>query len=236
MKALILAAGLGSRLKEKTVQLPKALVPVGMQPILAYQMKALLENGIKEIGLVVGHQGDRLISYMQENFPKVHFSFVWNREYQTTNSSYSFWLARDWIGGEHYLHLNCDVIFSPTLLKKLIDFPHSDVLAVRTDVPLGGRLEHVALEGDRIVEMSITRTDRSVGKAFGLAKLGPESTRFLTRRIGQHIEQGDKNQNCFGMIREAVSHVDCRALVVKEDLLMEVNTLEDWKQANEALS
>mgnify|MGYP000871109212 CR=1 FL=1 len=49
MKALILAAGLGSRLKHETLHLPKALLNVNGKPILSYQIEALIEFGIDEL-------------------------------------------------------------------------------------------------------------------------------------------------------------------------------------------
>jgi len=236
VKALILAAGLGSRLGEKTETLPKALVPVRGEPILSWQMKALLQQGIGPIGIVVGHCGEKIVSFVRELFPTAAVSFIWNRDYRESNSSWSFWLARPWIGEESYLHLNCDVLFSHDLLRRLLSSPQPNLIAVRLDVPMGGRLEHVALEGDRIVEMSITRTPRSVGKAFGLAKFGTQSTRFLEGRLRHYLEAGDRMLNCFGLVREAVSILDYRALIANSRDLLEINTLEEWREANEDLS
>ena len=57
MKALILAAGKGTRLAPISDNIPKAMVPVNGTPILVKQVENLLKNGIRQIAVVVGHQG-----------------------------------------------------------------------------------------------------------------------------------------------------------------------------------
>jgi len=236
MKALILAAGLGSRLKQKTVGLPKALLPVGGKPILKRQIESLVVAGIRKIVLVIGHEGQKIVDFIANTFQGLEVQYVVNPDASTTNSSYSFWLARRWIEGEPYLHLNCDILFSPALLRQLIDSPRENLIAVRTDCPLGDRMENVALNGDQIVEMSITKRPRSEGKAFGLAKLGPRSTGWIARRIESLLAQGDRKQHLFGVIREALKELNYFALKADGELLLEVNTLEDLRAAEEVLA
>ena len=231
MKALILAAGLGSRLQHRTSDIPKALVKIAGRAILEYQIDALAENGINSVVIVVGKEGQKIVDFMGSRCPDRDVTFVWNNEYATSNSSYSFWLARELIQGERYVHLNCDIIFSPALLRKIIDSPHENVIAVRKDVTLADNMENVELAGDRIVGMSITRPPGSVGKAYGLAKFGPAGTDFIVRRIGEYLEKGDKNRHCYGIIREAVREIEYHAFDASEDVLMEVNTLSDLEEA-----
>ena len=65
MRALILAAGFGSRLLEHTTNIPKALVEMAGKPILEYQIEALLQNGIKSINIVIGYQGGKIIDHLK---------------------------------------------------------------------------------------------------------------------------------------------------------------------------
>ncbi|KAF5063352.1 Bifunctional protein GlmU [anaerobic digester metagenome] len=66
MQAVILAAGEGTRLRPLTRSRPKALVPVANTPILKYVIDALLENGIREIIVVVGYRKEHVIRYLNE--------------------------------------------------------------------------------------------------------------------------------------------------------------------------
>ena len=75
MKALILAAGFGSRLKDLTGEKPKALVPVNGRPILDYQLEALRQNNILDVVLVVGYQANVLRHYLQGRYSDFKFTF-----------------------------------------------------------------------------------------------------------------------------------------------------------------
>ena len=115
MKALILAAGFGSRLKSLTKDRPKCLVPVHGRPIIDYQLEALLSNRVTEVGIVLGYQGQKIIDFIAEKYPDLQCQYFWSDRYHETNSSYSFWVAHEWIMNEWYLHLNCDILFSSKL-------------------------------------------------------------------------------------------------------------------------
>ncbi len=236
MKALILAAGIGSRLHHKTSDIPKALVPVSGNPILWYQLSALLSQNIDNVGVVIGKHGNKIIHYIKHTFPNIVVKYIWNHEFSTSNSSYSFWLAKDFVSGEPYLHLNCDIIFSPSILSKIITSKHNNIIAIRKDVSLDGHMEHVELNGSRITHMSIKRTLASVGKAFGLAKFSAQHVDESAFLIEGYLYKKDKNQHYYGMIRELVNTIDYHALDAKNDLLLEVNTLDDHRIAKNILS
>jgi len=63
LKAIVLAAGEGTRLRPLTTSRPKVMIPVGNKPILQHVVKALVSSGIKEIVLVVGYKRERIMSY-----------------------------------------------------------------------------------------------------------------------------------------------------------------------------
>ena len=140
MKCLILAAGLGSRLFDLTRDHPKALVPVNKKPMLGYQLDALVACGIGSVGFAVGHAGEKIIDFVGRVYPRLETRFFWNREYVETNSAYSFWQAREWVEDETHIHLNCDILFSPSFLKRLIDAPAQNVIAIRRDISLGNEM------------------------------------------------------------------------------------------------
>ena len=75
MKVLILAAGLGSRLKNKTINVPKALVKIKSKPIISHQIEALKYNKLYEIGVVLGYKSDVLKKYLLDTHKDINFSF-----------------------------------------------------------------------------------------------------------------------------------------------------------------
>src|SRR5262245_5977562 len=109
MKAIILAAGKGTRLNGVELK-PKCLFEVGNVTLLQRQMFAFSEAGIDEIVLVLGFEAERIQRHCGSNV-----SFVTNTRFGETSSLYSLWLAKEHLT-DGFVVLNCDVLFHPELL------------------------------------------------------------------------------------------------------------------------
>src|SRR2546426_11452047 len=66
MKAVVLAAGEGARMGPFTASEPKVMIPVGNRPILEHVVRALVDEGVHDIVLVVGYRRERVMSYFQD--------------------------------------------------------------------------------------------------------------------------------------------------------------------------
>ena len=228
-RALILAAGLGSRLQHKTKEIPKALVEVKGKPIISHQLAALEKNNILDVGVVLGYKGELLKQYLTKTHSNFNFSFFINKDFESSNSAYSFYIASEYVRNEQYVHLNCDILFSHQLLNKLLTSKYENVIAINTCIKLSDNMELVELdEFHRINKMDNTFFEKAVGKAYGVAKLSPESSRFIIEKIESFIKKGDLNQNYYGMIRHAVKYFDYFAINSSDMLLAEINTLSDF--------
>jgi choline kinase len=119
MKALILAAGRGTRIRSIHGERPKCLISSDGEAILDHQINGLLEVGIREIGIVVGYQGEQIMSHVcarhGRNVGRFHFLF--NPRFETTNNIYSLWVGRAWLQGEAFMCLNADVLCDPDILR-----------------------------------------------------------------------------------------------------------------------
>src|SRR5215213_2539197 len=123
MKAIILAAGKGTRLNGVDLK-PKCLFEVGDRTLLDRQMSALREAQIDEIVLVLGFEAERILRRCPPST-----SFVINERFGETSSLYSLWLAKEHLV-DGFVVLNCDVLFHPQLLTKLLTAPVDDALLV----------------------------------------------------------------------------------------------------------
>lgn len=119
MKAVILAAGIGSRLRPLTDNVPKCMVEVNGIKIIERQIKNLLNNGIKEIAVVTGHQHEILNKYLNENFPFIEI--IDNKEYLKTNNMYSMFLTKKFVNEESFIFMNADVFFEEMIIKELLE-------------------------------------------------------------------------------------------------------------------
>ena len=116
MKAMILAAGMGTRLHPITKSIPKCLVPVNSKPILEHQFEALLLAGIRDVVLVVGHLAELLSEKYGSSYGGMNIHYVENRQYDRTNNIYSLWLARQHLNSQVLL-LEGDLVLNPNCCK-----------------------------------------------------------------------------------------------------------------------
>jgi len=118
MKAVILAAGQGTRLRPLTNHLPKCLVEVHGKPLLQYQLESLERVGIRDCVIVVGYLGHLVERRFGRRFGSVRITYITNEIFETTNNIYSLWLARREMNDDVLL-LECDLLFDEDLLRDL---------------------------------------------------------------------------------------------------------------------
>ena len=131
MKALILAAGLGTRLAPITDSKPKCMTEVvNGKTIIEKQIENLLDNGITEIAVITGYKSELLKAYINKLFDNI--VFINNADCINTNNMYSAFLGKNFINGDNFIMMNADVYFDSSVLKKLIEFDFDN--AIVTDI------------------------------------------------------------------------------------------------------
>ncbi len=120
MKAIILAAGQGSRLLPLTADRPKCLVPVGGRSILEHQLAGLRGAGIGDIAVVGGYRFDRLVEFAERLPEPQRPQLLYNPFYAVSSSIGSVWAARSLLDGPFCL-LNGDTICDEHALRGAIE-------------------------------------------------------------------------------------------------------------------
>ncbi|MHC2296167.1 phosphocholine cytidylyltransferase family protein [Rhizobium mongolense] len=129
-KAVILAAGFGSRLRPLTDLRPKPLVEVNGTPILHNALRNLEAVGVQEVTIVVGYRKDAIQYACGSRFGGIAIEYVESSVFNKTGSAYSLWLARETLlSGDCYL-LEGDVFFEEEALHYLMMSEVTDVAAV----------------------------------------------------------------------------------------------------------
>ena len=118
-KAVILAAGIGDRLRPFTNQYPKALIEVAGIPIMDNTLAQLASCGTEVVVIVVGHHKEVIIERYGTSHLGMSMIYVISEDYETTNNIYSLWLARDHLT-EDVLLLEADVFFERAVLERLL--------------------------------------------------------------------------------------------------------------------
>ncbi len=127
MKALIPAAGIGTRLRPHTLNRPKALLPVAGKPILAHIVDDLRAAGITEFVLVVGFEGEAVRAWFRSAYPGVPVTFV--EQAERLGLGHAVWTARDALGDDPFFCILGDTILKADYAALLGD--PANCIAVR---------------------------------------------------------------------------------------------------------
>ena len=121
MQAIILAAGMGKRLKELTAGNTKCMVPVNGITLAERALRILDKKNLSRIVIVVGYEGQKLIDYIGTLGIRTEIVYIDNPIYNTTNNIYSLSLAKNYLVAEDTLLLESDLIFEESLIDMLLE-------------------------------------------------------------------------------------------------------------------
>ena len=121
MQGLILAAGMGKRLKELTAGNTKCMVRVNGVTLIERVLRILDKKELSRIVIVVGYRGQQLIDYITELDIKTPIVYVNNEIYDKTNNIYSLALAGEYLCSEDTLLFESDLIFEESVVDTLLE-------------------------------------------------------------------------------------------------------------------
>ncbi|MEP3387280.1 MAG: phosphocholine cytidylyltransferase family protein [Reichenbachiella sp.] len=121
--AVILAAGRGTRLGDRTKEMPKGFLEVGGETLIERSIRLLKENGIEKIVIGVGHKG----TAYEDIADKYDLTIFYNDEYSTTESMYTLVCAAPYVDGE-FLLLESDLLYDISALETILKSNHSNVI------------------------------------------------------------------------------------------------------------
>ena len=189
MKAVILAAGLGNRMRPLTNAVPKALIEVGGRPMIGRIVDGLVANGITSILVVTGHRAEDVERWLTSEYPGIGFQFVHNERYSETNNIVSTALAFEHLElDDDILLIESDLVCERAVLERIVNSPHPDVaLLDRYRTGLDGTVVTVS-EGivTSVIPPQLQRGDFSFAdkfKTLNIYKLSKEFCRGAFRTL-----------------------------------------------------
>ncbi|OGZ96709.1 MAG: hypothetical protein A3I44_00350 [Candidatus Sungbacteria bacterium RIFCSPLOWO2_02_FULL_51_17] len=193
--AIILAAGQGTRLRPLTENTPKCLVPIGALPILHHQLTALGKNGVSRVIITVGYLHDKVESYAQGHFPEIHFQFIFNPRFGTTNTLYSLALVARYgrIVGDVLL-LNGDVMFDPIILDELLAQDKKKSFLATQMKPCGAEEVKIGMSLHNTV-IGLNKhmpPHEALGEAIGINKFSRTFWQLLAKHL-EHMKEMHAN-------------------------------------------
>lgn len=130
MQAIILAAGMGKRLKELTRDNTKCMVKVNGVTLIERMLRQLEDQDLSRIVIVVGYEGQKLMDFIATLGIRTPIVYVDNPIYDRTNNIYSLALAKEWLCKEDTLLFESDIIFEDSALELLRSDPRETLALV----------------------------------------------------------------------------------------------------------
>jgi choline kinase len=243
MQAIMLAAGRGMRLSAGSNDLPpKSLLRFGGKSLLRRHVEALRAVGVDKLTLVVGYRADDIRAELAAIGADGWIETIFNPRYRE-GAIVSLWTGRHVLrgGGADILFMDADVLYDPSVLRRLIGSPHRNCLLIDRDLEPGEEPVKICLRGGRIVEFGkIVEGDFEViGEWPGFLRLEPEVAERLATATEAYVAAGRHEEPYEPAIRDVLlaappDRFGC------EDITglpwIEIDTPEDLRRAREVIA
>ncbi len=234
MKAVILAAGLGSRLGEFTRYKPKTLLSVGGRPLISHILGALSGAGIREVIIITGHGEEMLRSSVGDGSAfGLRVSYIRNPVYDTTNNIYSLSLVEGEVE-DGFIIVNSDVFFHPGVLESLMELRHAGVaLLVDLREELGEEEMKVVLRDGEVADISKEiPPEKAHGEYTGIALVSPGMVAEFFSALRTVMEEQGRGVYYEEVFRRLIEHGHRVVCASTRGLpWMEIDTPEDLEAA-----
>ena len=189
-KALILAAGLGTRLAPITNDRPKSLVPVNGKPILFKQIENLQFNGINDITIVSGYKANVLETVVHEKYPDI--KIIESEDYATTNNMYSAYLGIKKMFPDGnitpFYMMNADVFYDSSVITALEENTEPNLVVVDMGRYIEESMKVVEKEGRLVAISKQISPEDALGCSIDVYKFGEDGGRAFLNRCIEYIE------------------------------------------------
>jgi len=229
MKAIILASGIGKRLRPLTNDKPKSLVKINQRTILEYQLDILADCGIKSVVLTTGPFEHQVKNLLNGRYPDLTIDYVNNPKYDSTNYIYSLWLTKDLID-EDIILVHGDLIFPAEILKKMIDVEENVVLVNRTVRPPEKDFKAV-IENDRVIKIGVDFFGKNTFFCLPLYKFLRKDFLIWMNEIEKEIKNSNLNIYAEDVFNKISNEIMVKPLYFNNEFCMEIDTKEDLNEA-----
>ena len=239
MKAVILAAGIGSRLAPLTNDRPKVLVDVLGRSFLIRQLELLSQAGIdpRDVVVVGGYKIDLLKSVLASAGYDV--TVVFNDHFDTWNNFYSLGCAAPALAGSDFLQIDGDVLLDDKVQPRVISARGEALIAVDTSANLDEETMKAQLRADGTVVAISKKLDprECAGEYIGVTKLSAAAAREVFADLAKFPDEAlthEYYEHAFHRL-SGDGRVPFRIVDVRDCAVLEIDTVEDLRRAEALL-
>ncbi len=217
MKVIIPVAGIGSKLRPQTHTQPKALFPVAGKPILGHIIDGMLKHGLTDFIFVIGYLGDKIETYVSENYPNIEAQFV--IQMSKEGIGHAIWSARELINTEDELLIALgDTIFD-TDIDIAIKCPQSCVGIKRVDDPRNFGVVEIDANGMVTKLIEKPKIPKSNLALVGIYKI--KEAALLMELLGKIIDEDIRTLGQFQL-------TDALMLLIEQNIKISTFEVSNW--------
>ena len=234
MKAVILAAGIASRLRPLTDDTPKCLLKVGEKSILELTIDNIITNDIDDVIIVTGYLEEKIKNFVSKKYPGLNVTYIYNEVYASTNNIYSLWLTKESLWEDEMLLMDSDVIFDKEIITKLLASDHENCLALKRHDVQDEEIKVKSGENGRVLEIGKeVKLQNAIGESIGIEKFGVETLKELFTIIERKIVvEKNVNQYYEAAFQElADKGANIYTVDTTDYFCMEIDTADDLESA-----
>ncbi|WP_270506600.1 sugar phosphate nucleotidyltransferase [Paraclostridium sordellii] len=226
MRAILLAAGMGTRLRPLTLTTPKSLVEVNGKPMLERQIEFLREIDIDEIIVVTGYLNEKF-KYLRE---KYGVKLIHNDKFDIYNNIYTMYLVREYLGDSYVI--DADVYLNRNFLEK--DIEKSTYFS---GYKIGFKNEW-KLDYDENNKVSNIIVGDGEGYILsGISYWSKSDASIITNELEKYIENGKfKDLYWDDVVKDNLDKLDVYIRKIKSEDSFEVDSLGDLSNLNKLLN
>lgn len=240
MKAIVLAAGVGSRVRPLTDYTPKSLLKIGDKTILERMISNIENVGIKEILIITGYLEEQIKEFVKNNFSHLNISFTRNDKYLKTNTGYSLLLAKDFVKNDSFVKFDADVVFEKEVLARLVNSPNETCLSIDKNIHLDKEEVKVICDEENKVLKVGKKLDPTLskGESIGIEKISSKAGVLLFEILGD-LMKDEKNYNEYyddSYTTLVEKGIPFHAVDITGLKWVEIDTHDDYKRAQQLFS
>ncbi len=236
MKAVILAAGMGTRIRPLTDDKPKTFLEIENVPLIIRSLDNLNAVGIREVIIVVGYMQDYFIKRLGTSYKNLKISYIINKEYSKTGSMYSLSQTKGKIS-DNILLLESDLVYEKRALVSLIDSPEPNEILVASLSGSGDEVYICVNEKNELINLGkkIAEKYKAIGELVGISKLSLDFLNKLYDKADQDYKREEKNFHYEEVIFALSKTHPIKCKLLKDLTWIEIDNITDYNRAKEKI-
>ena len=234
MKAIILAAGRGSRMGDLTADRPKCLLEWQGRPLIEWQIETLKSAGVTQIGIVTG--------YKNELINKYNLKIFHNSSWESTNMVASLKCAEEWLANEVCIVAYADIIYKATPIEQLIESDAElaisydpnwhDLWKMRFNDVLSDAESFDIDENNFLIDIGrkVNSIELIKGQYMGLLRIAPTAWRYLMEILDRLDLKQQRKIAMTELLNLAIKkHAEMIKCIDAKSAWFEIDSEEDYK-------